>query len=232
MSSRRHPSGSEKRKKRKRLDELTESQRGSIDKFFKPNTSASRNQDEWAIVAVEEQTNTNPEDQDPTDDNVGINTDDNNVSNHVPSTSVDEEPVFTTNMYDPVNWDNLDNKARDILVEKGPIREENIIFPLDANSRHFSYSHYSRKMKNGELRDRKWLVYSKQVDKVFCFCCKLFGSHNRKSYLGLDGFRDWRHTSERLREHEASVDHIINMNSWNELRARLSKNKTIDKELQ
>jgi len=98
MSSRRHPSGSEKRKKRKRLDELTESQRGSIDKFFKPNTCASRNQDEWAIVAVEEQTNTNPEDQDPTDDNVGINTDDNNVSNHVPSTSVDEEPIFTTNM--------------------------------------------------------------------------------------------------------------------------------------
>jgi hypothetical protein len=98
MSSRRHPSGSKKRKKRKCLDELTESQRGSIDKFFKPNTSASRNQDEWAIVAVEEQTNTNPEDQDPTDDNVGINTDDNNVSNHVPSTSVDEEPVFTTNM--------------------------------------------------------------------------------------------------------------------------------------
>jgi len=116
MSSRRHPSGSEKRKKRKRLDELTESQRGSIDKFFKPNTSASRNQDEWAIVAVEEQTNTNPEDQDPTDDNVGINTDDNNVSNHVPSTSVDdEEPIFTTYMYDPVNWDNLDNKARDIF---------------------------------------------------------------------------------------------------------------------
>ncbi|XP_025827462.1 uncharacterized protein LOC112902558 [Panicum hallii] len=67
---------------------------------------------------------------------------------------------------------------------------------------------------------------------TFVTSAALFGSHNRKSYLGLDGFRDWRHTSERLREHEASVDHIINMNSWNELRARLSKNKTIDKELQ
>jgi hypothetical protein len=30
------------------------------------------------------------------------------------STSVDEEPVFTIDMYDPINWDNLDNKARDI----------------------------------------------------------------------------------------------------------------------
>ncbi|CAN6283179.1 unnamed protein product [Urochloa humidicola] len=233
MSSRKYESGSQKRKRRKRIDELIESQRGSIEKFLKSSTSTtSINPDKSAIVAVDEQTNINPEDEAPTEDNVGINTDDNNVSDHKPSAGVNEQPAFTSDMYDPVNWNNLDNKARDILVEKGPIREENIAFPLDANSRHFSCTHYSRKMSNGEVHDRKWLVYSKQVDKVFCFCCKLFGSNNRKSSLGLDGFRNWRHISERLKEHEASVDHITNMNSWNELKARLSKHKTIDKELQ
>lgn len=232
MSFRKHASGSEKRKKRKRTEALVESKKGSLDKFFKNSTSTSRNPDEWAIVTVDEQTTTYPEDQGPIEDNTGINMDDNNVSDHEPSPSVDEEPVFTGDMYDPVNWDNLDNKARDILVEKGPIREENIVFPLDVNSRHFSYTRYSRKMSNGETRDRKWLVYSKHGDRVFCFCCKLFGSNNCKSSLGHDVFRDWRHTSEKLREHEASVDHITNMTSWNELRARLSRHETIDKELQ
>jgi hypothetical protein len=130
--------------------------------------------------------------------------------------SVDEQPVFTEDIYDSINWDNLDNKSKDILVEKGSIRDENIEFPLDTNGRHFSYTHYSRKMSNGEVYDRKWLVDSKHVDRVFCFSCKLFNTENYNSSLGYEGFRDWRNINERLKE----------------LRVRLDKHETIDKNIQ
>jgi hypothetical protein len=54
---------------------------------------------------------------------------------------------------------------------------------------------------------------------------------NCKSSFSHDGFRNWRHISERQVEHETSAEHITNRSTWNELRARIDNDETIDREI-
>ncbi|XP_038715872.1 zinc finger MYM-type protein 1-like [Tripterygium wilfordii] len=136
------------------------------------------------------------------------------------------------NIYDPGNWDNINQKFRDLLIEKGPIRILDIYFGVDHLGRHFSSNHYERVLLNGEKQDRKWLVYSVSKDKVFCFCCKLFKQDHNTSRMTTDGFNDWKHLSERLRAHETSSEHLVCMTKWIELQVSLRKLETIDKSVQ
>lgn len=73
---------------------------------------------------------------------------------------------------------------RDLLVQNGLAARlpTNYQFPKDSIGRHFSQAFYTRDLINGEKQDRRWLVYSKSVDRVFCFCCKLF-RHDKKGGL-------------------------------------------------
>lgn len=45
---------------------------------------------------------------------------------------------IVTNIYDPGQWRNIDTKLRDLFVENGLIRDNNMNFPKDENPRHFS----------------------------------------------------------------------------------------------
>ena len=43
---------------------------------------------------------------------------------------------------------------------------------------------------------------------------------------------DWKHLSDRLKQHENSVEHMTNMNTWNKTKTRLEKSKGIDRDFQ
>ncbi|KAL5835172.1 hypothetical protein ACOSQ4_014669 [Xanthoceras sorbifolium] len=83
-------------------------------------------------------------------------------------------------------------------------------------------------LRNGETCDKKWLVYSKELDRVFCFCCKLFKVIHSRSQLTKEGIRDWKHVSEKLTQDENCLVHLTNMHAWSELIKRLSNSQTID----
>lgn len=70
------------------------------------------------------------------------------------------------------------------------------------------------------------------MDRVFCFCCKLFKQSGKTSQLDSEGCSTWHNISQKLKDHEKSDDHKRILNSWYELKNRLKKNETIDKSVQ
>ncbi|KAK4577633.1 hypothetical protein RGQ29_027944 [Quercus rubra] len=246
MSTRKYLSGYEKLLKKRKIEKQIESQKGSMDKFvtsIKKNTIESLGEnitneqetyqkelEDDEIIQQKENNENSPNNVETSDVTIIDNEKQNNLEENEKMTN-----LLTNNIYDPSQWENIDTKLRDLLVEKGPIRENDLKFPLDKERRHFSTTFYFKKLSNGEKFDRRWLVYSKDLDKAFCFCCKLFNSTthgNCTNQLTNEGTNDWRNISNKIKNHETSKEHVTNMNAWIDLEMRLLKNKTIDKNFQ
>ncbi|XP_026429074.1 zinc finger MYM-type protein 5-like [Papaver somniferum] len=122
---------------------------------------------------------------------------------------VQNEDYGPVNIYDPGNWNFIDQHFRDFLVEKGPIRvSKNVQYPYNEHRRRFSNRHYKRKMSNGERVDRRWLVYSIVRDRVFCFGCKLFKGDGVDCHLDTIGSNDWHNLGKKLRQHDTCHGHL------------------------
>ncbi|KAI3744343.1 hypothetical protein L1987_57422 [Smallanthus sonchifolius] len=206
-----------------------------LQKFFSQKQPQNSNLDEDDVV-VEEANVVEEDDVNLDEDDVvkedNVNVDETNVveENDV---NLDEDDVVEKDNVDifyPRTWDGLNPNMINDLVKLGPKRDLTIVKgPLDKFGRRFSKILYTRILSNKETCDRDWLVYSKELDKLFCFCCKLFRHGYSKSGLDSEGYADWKHVSDRLKEHEVSFDHLKNVNQWFEMRQRLDCNETIDK---
>ncbi|XP_050157456.1 uncharacterized protein LOC126631337 [Malus sylvestris] len=191
--TRKYSSGYLKRQRKRKVEQLIQSQKGDIDRFFLKEKEPQSSVDD---LITEQQ-----DDNEKLVDDLGndeINNDLDENDNH------EDAPIVTDQL--------KKGPARDLSIEKGPKYQFN---------RRFNAAFYTRYLSNGEKHERDWLVYSKDVDKVFCFCCKLFKKGPLKGQLANKGYKDWTHFNVRLKEHENSFDHISNMTTWIDLRLRL-----------
>ncbi|KAK4729464.1 hypothetical protein R3W88_022452 [Solanum pinnatisectum] len=238
MSTRKYESGHSKLKRKRKVDNLIKSQKDALDKFLENNVKikskkvgeCSLEEQVTNLVEVELDNDINQKEEEGEEISEKSDVDSqenqeliNELNNHTPK-----------NIYDPSQWNIVDTKLRDLLVENGPIRITDTCFPKDNFLRHFSTTYYFQKLANGERHERRWLVYSKDLNKVLCFCCKLFNTtfNAKNNKLANEGSRDWKNLTTKLRTHETTNQHIINMSSWIDLEFRLRNNKSIDKNIQ
>jgi hypothetical protein len=228
-------SGHKKRKEKEKNAKFLKTQEGAMDKFVRKKAKVSSGNQSGDVdsssIALAIVPYIDPRDgQTDKDNNVEVEQDHINLITP-PVEDVDDS--FEYDIFDPRHWDSLVQKQIDILAVKGPRRDKSIKKgPKDRYSRRFSALCYTRFLSNGEEHDRDWLVYSKDLNRVFCFACKLFTKGQRKGQLANEGCNDWTHIMNRLKEHETSAYHVLNMTNWYELRSRLEKHQTIDKAAQ
>ena len=202
MSNRKYESGFEKLKKKRKIEKLIQSQKGALEKFVvtnKQSTTSSSTQEvetkqssgelemeQTLEIELEDDFERMPHhDVDNQNDEL-----DEDRRNKDSVEVIETQSSISENIYDPGHWKNIDTKLRNLLVERGPIRDYDLKFPKDENNRHFSTIHYIRKLPNGEKYDRRWLVYSNDLYKVYCFCCKLFDSKPSTGQLVNEGTKD------------------------------------------
>lgn len=162
-------------------------------------------------------------DSDPRDHDNGVYS----PKSPLPSTPESEPTATILDFSEPADWPPvICSSLREIIVLNGPAKPRtNFLFPKDASNRRFTSVHYRRRFKNGEEAHRNWLVYSSKLNRIFCFCCKLFTKLDMSLTTG--GYNDWKNASQNLSLHEMSKSHIAAMLAWNESLVVLGAGKSI-----
>lgn len=113
---------------------------------------------------------------------------------------------------DPIEW-KINDTTIEVLLHRGINQNKDCDFKNSKRdsgnkTRYLNKQIFSRKLQNGELISRDYLVYSKSTGSVFCASCRLFGSQKTCSKLASEGVSDWKNIGAILSAHESSQEHI------------------------
>ncbi|XP_053568207.1 zinc finger MYM-type protein 1-like [Bombina bombina] len=127
------------------------------------------------------------------------------------------EPVVEVDMCtpasvsgDPAMWV-INEEIRDHIALHGIQQNTSVDFSKSKrvygdNVRFCTEDLFKRKMKNGELQKRSWLVYSENNGSIYCVPCLLFGDQ-LNAFSSSSGFNDWKNAAGRIHKHESSQHH-------------------------
>ena len=169
MSTRKYELGYSKLQKKRRVETLIASQKGVMDKFIK--IDKKNELENIGGCSLNEQDNNldigESNNREVVSDEDNYNFDSQTHDNEKEIERLDDSTL--KKKYDPSQLKNIDMTLRDLSMEKGPIKVTDMDFPKNKYSRHFSSSNYIKKLPNWEKHERKWLIYSRDLDRVFLF---------------------------------------------------------------
>ncbi len=96
------------------------------------------------------------------------------------------------------------------LIRHGPeqdMRDPVTVFNSISGTkdRRFSLKWYTRILPDGSKEERRWMLYSRSRNVVFCFCCILFSTTKKSSFADINkGFYRWQKLCPAVPEHEQS----------------------------
>ncbi|XP_029054570.2 zinc finger MYM-type protein 1-like [Osmia bicornis bicornis] len=248
---RKYISGAEKLKTKKQRDGYIKQQTNNIMKFVIETTGHSRqpNEDEEHLATYqipleegkqqlntpvkEEQEDTNETEMDENENNRTTSDCETHREKDIEDMEIEAQKEENRNFdtEDPSTWPiERTQQTVNLIVQHGPVQVNQFNFPKNKNKRSFSATYFTRILANGQRKARRWLIYSKSKDKVYCFACKLFSITDVS--LGTDGFCDWSHLSQRIKMHEQSAVHLQAINKWFQTEQNFRIGNLIDKEFE
>ncbi|XP_058726408.1 uncharacterized protein LOC131597749 [Vicia villosa] len=225
---RKFDSGYEKRKKKKRLDELTQSQSGALDKFIIKEPQIPNENQNVDVGIIENMVST-----ENMEENANVNATEND---NLDAENMEENANVNDIENDNLDVENMEENANVNATENNDLDVENI----DAEN-------LDNANDNGEDRD----IFDPAIwDSLESRMIDLLATKGPKRDLSIvkgpkdKSFRRFTANlytrvlpngekfGERLREHETGIEHVHNMTTWYELRKRMQNFQTIDKTTQ
>lgn len=151
--------------------------------------------------------------------------------------------ITSINKTDPNTWpctENLTDGQRTFIINEISLLPQtypDIDFSKTIREgRHLTKCMWYRTLPNGEHIKRRWLIYSLPLNAIFCAYCKIFYGSSKAgratSSLVTTGFTNWKKVSDKLIQHERSINHKECEIKWKSRFIAMKTCKGIDKELE